>query len=52
MLTWDHLGLFGWPLNPMTSALLRERRKEDTEKRRRRACEDRGRDESSAARSK
>lgn len=50
ILMWDHLRLFKWALNPMTSVLIRERRKEDTEKRRR-PCKDRGRGQSSAARS-
>lgn len=45
----DHLGLFV-SLNPMTSVLRRDSRKEDTEKRKR-PCFDKGRDWSSAARS-
>lgn len=45
----DHLSLFG-SLNPMTSVLIKDSRREDGEKRKR-PCEDRGRDWSSAARS-
>lgn len=44
----DHTELYGQALNPMTSILIRERRK-DTDKQKRRPFEDRGRDWSLAA---